>query len=78
MSPVYVANHYRAIADLAMLELKDGEYPQIATVDSINQWLDTDEQFNTLVQGYLIPLTSQLDENALTQYEQWLKTIKFQ
>jgi hypothetical protein len=36
----------------------------IVTTQSINQWLDTEEQVNQLINHYLMPLRSQLDEDT--------------
>lgn len=41
--PIYVANHYRAIADLALAELMKGRVPMTVTVGCINQWFDTED-----------------------------------
>jgi hypothetical protein len=75
--PVYVANHYRAIADLAMLQLLQGQMPTIATAQAINQWLDTETQINQLITDYLNPLRSQLDEAARNIFDQWIATIRY-
>lgn len=75
--PVYVADHYRAIADLAMLQLSQGKVPTIATNREINAWLDTEEQVNHLITEYLIPLRSQRDDDALAAYDQWITTIHY-
>ena len=76
--PVYVANHYRAIADLAMLQILKGQRPTIATARAINSWLDTEEQVNQLVTKYLIPLRSQLDESARNIFDVWIATIRYE
>lgn len=75
--PVYVANHYRAIADLAMMQLNKNKIPSIATPRAINQWLDTEEQVNLLVEKYLAPLRTQLQSENLDLFEQWIKTVQF-
>ncbi|MDE0627713.1 MAG: hypothetical protein OXH99_15070 [Bryobacterales bacterium] len=41
--PVYVANHYRAIVDLALQELQEGERPVFATPHRINDRIRTRE-----------------------------------
>ncbi|MGR3280773.1 hypothetical protein ACSYAD_37585, partial [Acaryochloris marina NIES-2412] len=51
--PVYVANHYRAIADLAMLDLQKSRVPSIADNAAINSWLDSQEQVDLLTRDYL-------------------------
>lgn len=76
--PVYVANHYRAIADLAMLELRDGVVPTVANSSTINQWLDTEEQVHHLITEYLVPLRSQLNDVAYHTYEQWMQTVQYE
>jgi hypothetical protein len=77
-APVYVANHYRAIADLAMSQLLQGQMPSIATAQSINQWLDTEEQINQLVNNYLMPLRSQLNEDTKNIFDQWIITVRYE
>ncbi len=75
--PVYVANHYRAIADLALIELLQGRTPRIAAVCVINQWLDTKDQVATLVQDYLGPLGAQLHGPSREVHAAWLPTIQY-
>jgi hypothetical protein len=77
-TPVYVANHYRAIADLAMIELLKGQTPMIATARAINQWLDTEEQINQLVTDYLMPLRSQLNKATKNIFDQWITTVRYE
>jgi hypothetical protein len=74
---VYVANHYRAIADLAMLELLQAHCPSCVNNETINTWLDTQEQVETLKQYYLEPLASQLSGLALIIFKQWTSTVTF-
>jgi hypothetical protein len=76
--PVYVANHYRAIADLAMVQLLDGQMPTIATAQAINQWLDTEDQIDLLVTDYLMPLRSQLDKATENIFDQWIVTVRYE
>jgi hypothetical protein len=76
--PVFVANHYRAIADLAMLHLSEGQMPTITTARQINEWLDTEEQVNHLVSEYLHPLRSQLDEATIKIFDQWIATVSYE
>jgi hypothetical protein len=76
--PVFVANHYRAIADLAMLHLSEGQMPTITTARQISEWLDTEEQVNHLVSEYLYPLRSQLDEAAIKIFDQWIATVSYE
>jgi hypothetical protein len=75
--PVYVANHYRAIADLAMLELQQARIPSCATNEAINNWLDTPEQIEHLRQHYLEPLENQLSGEALRVFNEWILTVNF-
>lgn len=77
-APVWVANHYRAIADLAMLHLAKGKSPTIANVRAINAWLDTEEQIATLVEYYLKPLRSQLDAASQPVFDTWIATVHFE
>ena len=76
--PVYVANHYRAIADLALVELIKGRVPMTVTVRVVNQWLDTEDQIAMLVQDYLFPLEGQLVGEAREAYQTWLPTICYE
>jgi hypothetical protein len=74
---VYVANDYRAIADLAMLELQKGHQSRITTNSTINSWLDTSEQIEQLKQEYLAPLRQQLSGPSLAVFEDWISTVFF-
>ena len=76
--PIYVANHYRAIADLALAELIKGRVPMTVTGRVVNQWLDTEDQIATLVQDYLVPLGDQLASEAREAYNEWLPTIHYE
>jgi hypothetical protein len=76
--PVYVANHYRAIADLAMSQLLKGQMPTIATTQAINQWLDTEDQIKQLIINYLMPLRSQLDKATENIFDQWIRTVRYE
>ena len=71
----WVADHYRAITDLAMLHLADGEVPSIATPREINAWLDTEEQIETLRRDYLAPLGAALDGQAREAFEGWFQHV---
>ena len=78
--PVWVANHYRAIADFVLLDTRDcwsAKYPRLVTVRCINQWLDTAEQIEHPVQEYLIPLREQLPPAELEIHNAWLPTVVF-
>lgn len=78
IGPVYVANHYRAITDIVMLDLEDGRMPMMACVSEINAWLDTEEQVNELVNNYLFPLRSQLEGDGREVYNHWISTVRFE
>lgn len=75
--PVYVANHYRAIADLVMLDLQKSRVPSIADNQAINSWLDTAEQIDHLKRDYLERLVVQLSGEPLRIFKQWLQTVTF-
>ncbi|KAI9129604.1 hypothetical protein [Acaryochloris sp. CCMEE 5410] len=75
--PVYVANHYRAIADLAMLDLQKSRVPSIADNAAINGWLDSQEQVAHLKRDYLERLAIQLSGEPLRIFKQWIQTVKF-
>ncbi|NJM77987.1 MAG: hypothetical protein HC852_22190 [Acaryochloridaceae cyanobacterium RU_4_10] len=74
---VYVANHYRAIADLAMMDLQEGKMPICVTNQAINSWLDTPEQIEHLKQYYLEPIANQLSGQALRVFKEWILTVSF-
>lgn len=74
--PVYVADHYRAIADIAMVELAQGRVPTVATASVINQWFDTAEQIERL-RSYLLPLRAHLGTGGREAFDTWIKTIRF-
>ncbi len=76
-TPVWVANHARAIADLAMGVVGCSRQPYIVTVNEINQWLDTREQVDELVHVYLEPLRQQKEGADLALYDEWLQTIHY-
>jgi hypothetical protein len=74
---VYVANHYRAIADLAMIDIQQGYPPAIATNQAINGWLDTESQIEHLKHEYLKPLEKQLSSHHLEVFKEWILTVRF-
>jgi hypothetical protein len=76
--PVFAANHYRAIADLALAEVQEKRFPRRVTNRCINQWLDTPEQVETLLDHYLCPILSQLSGAELVLYNEWLSTIHYE
>ena len=75
--PVWVANHYRAIADLAELALRSDHRPHGVTAQQVNQWLDTKTQVDKLVTNYLVPLRQQKGGRELAKWDAWLKTIRY-
>lgn len=74
---VYVANHYRAIADLAMLDIQKAQMPSSATNREINSWLDSLEQVEHLRRNYLEQLAVQLSGEPLRTFKQWITTVRF-
>ena len=54
--PVWVANHYRAIADLAILMLQGRCSAEVLPACEINDWLWSEEDIDILVEDYLKPL----------------------
>ena len=75
--PVWIANHFRAIADLAELALRSEYQPYTVTAHQINQWFDTKDQVENLVTNYLVPLRSQKKGSELAKWDAWLKTIRY-
>lgn len=82
--PVYVANHYRALADIALssllnLSLEDMREIEPASILSaweVNDMLnDEDAEINHLVEEYLKPLRGQLNGVRMNAYDRWLPTI---
>lgn len=82
--PVYVANHYRALADIAAHDLL------MESVDNLNQaplecilspWTINDclnnveAELERLIEGYLRPLRSQLNGSRREAFERWLPTV---
>lgn len=74
-SPVYVANHYRAIADLVFEDLIVGDEPMTATVREINSWLHTEAEIDTLRAEYILPLRDALDAAGRSVFDLWQKTL---
>ncbi|MDE0123640.1 MAG: hypothetical protein OXN97_03585 [Bryobacterales bacterium] len=78
--PVWVANHYRAIADYVLVDTQGcwcAKYPRHVPVRNINQWLDTPEQVEHLVEEYLKPLRNQLSTEERELHDAWLPTVVF-
>lgn len=78
--PVWVANHYRAITDYVCMDTIGcwcSKYPRHAPVYTINQWLDTAEQIDHLVEEYLKPFRAQLTPEERELHDAWLPTVVF-
>ena len=78
--PVWVANHYRAIVDYAMIDMELGNcppLPMLVPAETINQWLDTPEQIELLVEEYLKPFRNQLDAQQKRTFDKWIPTVVY-
>ena len=82
--PVYVANHYRALADIALdsllelplEELRDIQPKSILSAWEVNDMLNSeDAEIEHLVEEYLKPLRGQLEGIRRDTYDWWLPTI---
>ena len=82
--PVYVANHYRALADIALRELMDTPIEKvrelhphyILSASEVNDMLNfEEEEIDLLVDEYLRPLGSQLQGIRKDAFDRWLPTI---
>ena len=82
--PVYVANHYRALADIALSslmhwplqDLREIELPDILSAWEVNDMLNSDDdEIRHLIDEYLKPLRSQLNGLRRETYDWWLPTI---
>lgn len=76
--PVWVANHYRAIADMAMDRLCNWHW-EAATFPAhqIAQWLWSEEDFDILVDDYLKPMREQIRGPRREAYDEWLPTVVY-
>ena len=76
--PVWVANHYRAIADMAMDRICSGHW-EAATFPAhqIAQWLWSEEDFDILVDDYLKPMREQIRGPRREAYDEWLPTVVY-
>lgn len=73
--PVWVANHYRAIADISMDELL-GERPDLVLpACQVADWLWSDEDFDILVRDYLKPLRRLVRGRLREAFDAWLPTV---
>ena len=73
--PVWVANHYRAIADYVLVDTQGcwcAEFPRHVPVHNINQWLFAPEHVEHLVEEYLKPLRNQLSPEEKELHDAWL------
>ena len=77
-APVFVANHYRAIADIAISEVQAHRFPKRVTNRCVNQGLDTPKQVETLLYHYLRRLPEQLSGRELALFNEWLLTIHYE
>lgn len=75
--PVWVANHYRAIADTCMHQLA-GSYPKgVLTPCQINDLLWTEQVIDTLVEDYLKPLRRLTGGAGREVFDKWLPTVVY-
>lgn len=82
--PVYVANHYRALADIALSsltnrplqDLREIEPKSVLSAWEVNDMLNSDDdEIQHLVDEYLKPLRSQLKGLRKDTSDKWLPTI---
>ena len=82
--PVYVANHYRALADIALSalinwptqDLREIEAPDVLSAWEVNDMLNGEgDDIQHLIDEYLKPLRSQLKGLRKETYDRWLPTI---
>lgn len=82
--PVYVANHYRAFADIALDSLLDRPLEQLGEIApksilsawEVNDMLNSEPyEIEHLVEEYLKPLRGQLEGVRRDTYDWWLPTI---
>ena len=76
--PIYVADHYRAIADIAARMIVKDLDERILTNRTINAWLDTEEQVETLRRDYLTPLGSMFSGDQAARFEAWLEGVFYE
>ena len=75
---VWVTNHYRAIADMAMDRISNWHW-EAATFPAhqIAQWLWSQEDFDILVEDYLKPMRQQIQGRLSEAYDEWLPTVVY-
>ena len=74
---VFAANHLRAIADLAYDDARRGRGPGVTTPETINGWLDTEEQVAELRADYLAPLLDGLEGDARDRFIAFLARVEY-
>ena len=82
---VYVANHYRAIADLVAEDLLNVPLDDlledsiffIFAAGRINEYLNSQEQVDRLTAEYLRPFRSQLNASRQAAFGTWVPTLVF-
>ena len=75
--PVWVANHYRAIADMAMHMLEGRCSAEVLPACQINDWLWSEEDIDILVEDYLKPLRGQVQGARREAFDIWLPTVVY-
>ena len=75
--PVWVANHYRAIADIAVHQLQGNYSSEVLPACEIDDWLWSEEDFDILVEDYLKPLRAQIRGCRRRAYDEWLPTVVY-
>ena len=75
--PVWVANHYRAIADMAMHRLQGSWCAASLPAHQIGDWLWSEEDFEILVEDYLKPMRGQIRGSMREAYDRWLPTVVY-
>ena len=74
VTPVYAANHLRALADWVYSEVKFRGRP-LRVNSEFNQWLGKEELFQIFHRDYLQPLKAGMTTAELQAFETWQKTI---
>lgn len=77
---VWVADHFRAIADLAVSALQnDAACPMTQRLlnSEINAWLNTPEELGRLRNDFLLPIRGQLASTMLETWDRWLAGIGY-
>lgn len=75
--PVWVANHYRAIADMAMHMLEGRCSAEVLPACQINDWLWSEQDIDILVEDYLKPLRGQVQGSRREAFDKWLPTVVY-